>query len=42
VSYLVAAYAVTIAGVLGYAAWLARTRRRLAGEVADRSGANRG
>jgi len=42
VSYLVAAYAIAIGGVVGYARWLARTRQRLARELADRSAANRG
>ena len=41
-SYLIAAYAVVALGVAGYAGWLARTRQRLAREVANHGRANRG
>ena len=41
-SYVVATYALVIAGVLAYAARLARSRWRLAAELDARSGSNRG
>jgi CcmD family protein len=42
VSYALATYGVVIAGVLAYAAWLARARRRLERELAARPFPNRG
>ena len=41
-SYALATYGVVIAGVLAYAAWLARARRRLERELAARPFPNRG
>ena len=41
-SYAVATYALVIAGVLAYAARLARSRRRLAAELDACAGSNRG
>ena len=41
-SYALATYGVVIVGVLGYAAWLAHTRRRLERELATRPVSNRG
>jgi len=41
-SYALATYGVVIAGVLAYAAWLARTRRRLERELATLPLPNRG
>lgn len=41
-SYALVTYAIVIAGVLGYAAGLARTRRRLAAEIRARFESNRG
>ena len=40
--YALATYGLVIAGVLTYAAWLARTRRRLERELATRRLPNRG
>jgi len=42
VSYAAAAYVVVIGGVFAYAVWLARTRRRLARELADQTFSNGG
>jgi hypothetical protein len=41
-SYALAAYGVVVGGVLAYAAWLARTRRRLTRELAAQAVPNRG
>ena len=41
-SYALATYGLVIVGVLAYAGWLARTRRRLATELAMRPLPNRG
>ena len=40
--HAVASYGLVIAGVLAYAAWLARARQRLAGELVARRQPNRG
>jgi hypothetical protein len=42
VSYAIVTYGLVLAGVLGYAAHLARVRRRLAAELRTRFGSNRG
>ena len=41
-SYALTAYGVVIVGVLAYASWLARSRRRLESELAPRPLPNRG
>jgi len=42
VSYALAAYALVIVGVLAYAVWLARARRRLARQLVGHRFSNRG
>ena len=41
-SYALAAYALVVAGLAAYAAWLARARRRLQRELLDRPARDHG